>query len=394
MDSPSAVVLAGGEGIRLRPLTQYRPKPLLPAATTPILEHVFDQLLEAGVTDITVVVGYRQNRVQAYFGSTYRNVPLTYVTQDQQLGSGHALLVAESEVDGPILVVNGDQIVSGRIISDVLAAHTRDVAATVGALNRTDTEAYGGLLLEDGVVTDLVENPVDERPYRLNAGVYAFESRIFEAIRSVESQVGEQSLTDGISELVDSDARVQGVISEGFWADATYPWDLLDVSFELLDGDLVEGSQRADIAATAMVHESATVRPPAVVASDCEIGPGAVIGPYACLGENVTVESNAVVERSVIDKDTRIGVGATVLDCVTGIGVTVGGGTTIPGGPGDVRVDDRVHENESLGALLADRVRDRGGTRYVPGTIVGPDATVAAGTTVRGTISEGTEVRS
>ena len=95
MSDRSAIVLAAGEGKRLRPLTKHRPKPMLPAATKPILEHVFDALIDAGVTDITVVVGYKRTRVQSHFGPTYRNVPLQYVTQRKQLGSGHALLAAE-----------------------------------------------------------------------------------------------------------------------------------------------------------------------------------------------------------------------------------------------------------------------------------------------------------
>lgn len=394
MDSTSAVVLAGGEGSRLRPLTRHRPKPLLPAATTPILEHVFDQLLEAGVTDITVVVGYGHNRVQAHFGPTYGNVPLTYVRQEKQLGSGHALLAAESVVDGTTLVVNGDQIVDSEVIADVLAAHDGEAAATLGLLTRADVGSYGGVTLEDGEVTEIVENPQDDRTYRLNAGVYALEPRIFDAIRTAEPRAGEQSLIDGLTALLDSDATVRGVVSEGLWVDATYPWDLLEVSFELFEAGVVEGTPEANVAASATVHESAVVREPVVIAPDCEIGAGAVVGPYACLGENATVGSNAVVEHSVVDADTRVGASATVIDCVTGVGVTIGNGTTIPGGPGDVRVGDRVFEDERLGALLADRVTDRGGCAYVPGAVVGPEATIEAGATVRGTLPENTEVRS
>jgi len=395
MDSISAVVLAGGEGSRLRPLTKHRPKPLLPAATTPILEHVFDQLLEAGVTEITVVVGYGRNRVQAHFGPTYRNVPLTYVTQTQQLGSGHALLAAENAVDGTTLVVNGDQIVASDIVQDVLEAHDDEsTVATLGLLNRADIGSYGGVVLDDGEIIEIVENPQDKRTYRLNAGVYAFEPPIFDAVRAAEPRAGEQSLTDGIKELLVSDETVQGVVSEGLWVDATYPWDLLDVSFELFETGVIDGSCDGNIAESARIHDSAVVREPVVIAPDCEIGAGAIVGPYACLGENATVGSNAVVERSVIDDDTRVGTAATVVDCVTGVGVTIGNGTTIPGGPGDVRVGDRVFEDEFLGALLGDRVEDAGGCTYVPGTVVGPEATVEAGATVRGTLSEGTEVRS
>jgi UDP-N-acetylglucosamine diphosphorylase / glucose-1-phosphate thymidylyltransferase / UDP-N-acetylgalactosamine diphosphorylase / glucosamine-1-phosphate N-acetyltransferase / galactosamine-1-phosphate N-acetyltransferase len=151
----SAVVLAAGEGKRLRPLTTHRPKPMLPAATKPVLEHVLDALIDAGVTDITVVVGYKRNRVQSYFGPTYRNVAISYVTQHKQLGSGHALLAAEATVDEPLLVVNGDQLIDQRIVEDVIAAHDSDDdrAATLGLIQQADVTRYGGVLLDGSRIT-------------------------------------------------------------------------------------------------------------------------------------------------------------------------------------------------------------------------------------------------
>ncbi|WP_226479967.1 sugar phosphate nucleotidyltransferase [Natrinema amylolyticum] len=394
MDVKTAIVLAAGEGNRLRPLTRNRPKPMLPAATKPILEHVFDQLVDAGLSEIVVVVGYRCNRVQSYFGSTYRNVPLTYVTQEKQLGTGHALLAAESAVDGGCLVINGDQIVDSRIIRETIAGHENDSAATLGLLQRPNIEEYGGVIVDNGRVTSIVENPRDDRDYFLNAGVYVLEPAVFDAVRTAEPSTGEHHLVDDLSTLIDSEEIVRGVVSEGLWVDATYPWDLLDVSFELFDAGVVDGSRPPDSRHGTTVHESAVIREPVVVDQDCVVGPGSVVGPYVCLGENATVGSNAVVEESVIDADTRIEANATALECVTGVGVTIGAGSIIGGGPGDVRVEDRIFEDESLGALLADRASDRGGVTYVPGSIVGPDVDVHPGTTVRGTLTEGTEVRS
>lgn len=367
---------------------------MLPAATKPILEHVFDQLVEAGVDDIVVVVGYRRQRVQSHFGQTYRNVALTYVTQVKQLGTGHALLAAESAVEGRCLVINGDQIIDSRIVTDVLDAHGTDAAATIALLRRSTENGYDGVRTDDGTVTAIVESPRDDRDYFLNAGVYALESPAFDAVRDAEPRVGEHSLVDGLSTLIDRGETVNGVVSDGLWADATYPWDLLDVSFELFDAGVVDGEQPAGGRDSATVHESAVIREPVVTGSESVIGPGAVVGPYVCLGENATIESNAVVERSVIDSDTRVGTNATAIECVTGTGVTIGPGSTIPGGPGDVRVDNRIFEDEPLGALLGDRVHDRGGTTYAPGSIVGPEGDVYPGTTIRGTIAEGTEVRS
>ncbi|TYL36717.1 nucleotidyl transferase [Natronococcus pandeyae] len=387
MNECSAIVLAAGEGKRLGPLTKHRPKPMLPAATKPILEHVLDALIDAGVTDITVVVGYKRNRVQSHFGPTYRNVPLQYVTQRKQLGSGHALLAAESAVDGPLLVVNGDQLIDEQLVEDVLAAHDT-AAATLGLIRRPDVTRYGGVLLEDERVTEIVENPRDDRSYRLNAGVYAFEQTIFDAIRASEPRAGEHSLTDAIATLLEDDEDVRGIVSEGTWVDATYPWDLLRIADDLLaDGSAIE----SQVSPAASIHEAATILEPVVVGPDCVVGPGAVVGPNVCLGENVTVGSNATVERSVLDADTRIENGTTVSDCVTGRGVQIGPNSTVVGGPGDVEVGDEIHREEALGAVLADHVRDGGGVTYEAGTIVGSGTVCRSGATVGGTIPDDTE---
>jgi UDP-N-acetylglucosamine diphosphorylase / glucose-1-phosphate thymidylyltransferase / UDP-N-acetylgalactosamine diphosphorylase / glucosamine-1-phosphate N-acetyltransferase / galactosamine-1-phosphate N-acetyltransferase len=394
MSEHSAIVLAAGEGTRLRPLTQNRPKPMLPAATKPILGHVFDQLIDAGISELFVVVGYRRDRVQSHFGSTFRNVPITYVTQEHQLGTGHAVLMAESKVSGTCLVINGDQIVDSRIITDALETHDRSAAATIALLQRSNLESYGGALVDDGMVTQIAENPRDGRDYYLNAGIYVLEPTAFDAIRTAGPRVGEHLLLDGLSKLIDAGETVRGAVSKGMWVDATYPWDLLDVSFELFDAGVVNGDSEAVGYETTAVHDSAKLRGPVIIGQDCAIGPGAVVGPYVCLGENATVNSNAVVERSVVDADTTIGANATVIECVTGTGVEIGPGSTIPGGPGDVRIGDTVYEDESLGALLADRVVDHGGVAYVPGALVGPETEIQTGTTIRGTLAGGTEVRS
>lgn len=392
MNDMPVIVLAAGEGIRLRPLTKYRPKPMLPAVTSPILEHVLDELIDCGFSDIHLVVGHRRERIQSHFGPTYRDVELTYHTQEKQLGTGHALLQADPPTDEPFLVVYGDQIVDRTLIADVITQHT-DGVATIGVIPGLDVSRYGGAIVDEGRIVELVDRPTDDREYLLNAGVYVFEPPVLDAIRDVKARAGEQSMIDGIVDLVDAGETVCAAVSEGFWVDATFPWDLLTISERLLDrgrqapkGDASEGLPR--------IHESVVIRDPVAIAPDCEIGPGAVIGPYTALGENVTVEANAVVERSVLDSDTRVAPNATLIDTVTGIGTRIGAGSTVPGGPGDVRVDERVFENERLGALLADRVADRGGVTYLPGTIVGPDSELGTGAMVRGSLAEGTTIGS
>ena len=394
MTLDSAVVLAAGEGRRLRPLTRNRPKPMLPATTRPVLEYVLDALVTAGVERIHLVVGYKRDRVREHFGSSYRGVPLSYVVQDDRLGSGDALLAARDAVEPPFLAVNGDQVLDPGMVADVREAFERGrerPTVALGAVERDDLAQYGAVVLSDDRVTELVENPGTDVYSLLNAGVYAFDDGIFEAVASTPRDAGDLALTDTLRRLVASETTVRGVRTSGVWLDASRPWHLLDVAHELLVRGRVDEPEREDrvwVADEATVHESATLRPPVVVGPHSEVRAGAVVGPFATLGADATVGANAVVERSVLDDDTRVGANATLLDCVTGQDVRLGAGTTVPGGPGDVRVDEVVHENQRLGALLADRVRAGGNASFVPGTLVGPGTTIDAGASVAGTVAE------
>ncbi|WP_137284504.1 sugar phosphate nucleotidyltransferase [Halorussus salinisoli] len=394
----AAVVLAAGEGTRLRPLTRNRPKPMLPAADRPILEHVFDALIGAGVERLHVVVGYKRDRVQDHFGPTYRNVPVNYVAQDKQLGSGHALLQAREAVDDEdgFLVVNGDQVIERQMVADVLDAFEEtDGSATLAVTEQADVSHYGAVVMDDDHVVELIEKPETDEYRLLNAGVYAFAPSIFEAIEETPRVHGELALTDTLVRLIDREATVRGVVTEELWEDATYPWDLLDVSRDLLLHGRVTEPEREEsiwVADSATVHDDATLQGPVVVGPDTEVRPGAVVGPYTALGRNATVGANAVVSRSVLDTDTRVGPNSTLLDCVTGQGVSLGATATVPGGPGDVRVGDTVFEGQRLGALLADRVRAEGDVSFAPGTLVGPSAHLRTGTTVSENISEHADV--
>jgi len=393
MNVSTAVVLAAGEGTRLRPLTHNRPKPMLPAANRPILEYVFDALVEV-VDRIVVVVGYKRDRVQGHFGPTYRGVDLTYVHQDKQLGSGHALLQARDVVDEPMLVLNGDRVIDAHIVTDVADAFEREGDPTMSVLERPETSQYGAVSLHGDEVVELVEKPDSDQYHLINAGVYAFAPSIFEAIAATDREAGELALTDTLVEII-AENRIRGVRTEGLWVDATYPWDLLAVAEEVLARGHVAGREREEgvhVDADAIVHDSAVLQPPVVVGPDCEVGPGAVLGPDVALGQNVTVAANATLRRSVVDADSRIEAGSTLIDAVTGQDVFLGAGSTVPGGPADVRVGREVFPDQRLGAVLADRVVAEGDASFSPGTLVGSRAHIGTGVNARGTIGEGAEV--
>jgi glucose-1-phosphate thymidylyltransferase len=368
---------------------------MLPAANSPILEHVLDALVEAGIERLVLVVGYQHKRVQEHFGPSYRGRPITYVHQKKQLGTGHALLQARHAVDGSVLVANGDHLIeadSVEAVIDLFEADTPSVAMAV--IERDDADKYGAVRLDGSTIETLVEKPDSDAFRLINAGIYAFDEAIFEAIEATPRQAGELALTETLARIV-SDGRARGVRVDGLWVDATYPWDLLEVASSVLEAGRVEEPERETgvwVADTARVHDDATLRPPVAIGADCAVGPGAVIGPTVALGENATVEANTTIERGVIETDSRVGHGATVIDAVLGQRARVGADVTIPGGPGTVQVGNEVFERQRLGAVLADGVTVGGAATFEPGALVGPDAEIGANTHVRGQISEGAEV--
>ena len=390
----SAVVLAAGEGIRLRPLTANRPKPMLPAGTRPILEHVLNALIDAGVDDIHLVVGYHADRVRSHFGSTYRDVPISYHNQANQLGSGHALLQARDGPDGPFLLVNGDQIIDHRIVEAVSAAHAD--AATLAVVEGPEAVDYGAVHLDGDRITKLIEQPASGEFRLFNAGVYSFSQRIFEVLETLSVERGELPLTDAIQLLIDDeDHAVGGVRTDHFWMDATHPWDLLSLSRELLtrgwvDSPAVDSDIYVD--AAAHVHPEATLVGPVVVDSDAVIEAGAVVGPYAAIRESATIGSGSVLNDVVVDTDTTIGPNTTAIELVAGQGCEIGAGLTAGGGPADVILDDHVYSDVDLGGVIADRVDVGGGATLEPGALIGPGATVGDGVVVRGHIDAGSEV--
>jgi glucose-1-phosphate thymidylyltransferase len=368
---------------------------MLPAANRPILEHVLETLVTAGVAELILVVGYKRNRVQEHFGPTFQDIPIRYVVQEKQLGSGHALLQVRNEVDEPMLVVNGDRVIEPEMVRAVASRHEATGNASLAVLEHPAAHTYGAVRIDSSRVTELVEKPMAGEYRLINAGIYAFAPTIFDIIKETPRDAGELALTDALIGRIEAEVPVEGVPVQGIWADATYPWDLLKLSREVLrEGRVSEGERHVSVyvSQTARIHDTATLQGPVVVGPDCEVGPGTVIGPDVALGQNVTVGANSTVVESVLDADTRVGPGSTLIETVTGQDVTLGAGTTVSGGPADVVLDERVFPGQDLGAVFADRVRSAGGVTADPGTLVGTGADIAPGVVVSGRIPTDAEV--
>lgn len=386
-----AVVLAAGEGRRLRPLTALRPKPMVPVGNKPVLEHVVEALVEGGVTDIVFVVGYRRERIQSHFedGDDW-NADIEYVVQEKQLGTGHALLQAEEEVDEEFLVVNGDSFVDADLVADLVKA---EGGSTAVAVTRSDEPTdYGVVETEGDVIVGLEEKPrvYDAGTETINAGVYRFDTRIFDEIRG-SSGGGEMALTDAVvrrAESRDDGGGVRAVYTDE-WTDISHLWDILRVNAEMVGGARSTGEREA----VSREHSTAHVADAVAVGENVRVGPNATVLPGTSLGDNVSVGAGAVVANSVLFADATVGENAVVRDCVVAGNASVGPNATVEGGKADVVVEGELYQDVRLGGVVGDNSEVGGGTCLVPGTVLGNDVRLLTGATANGRVESGTVIR-
>ena len=382
-----AVVLAAGKGRRLWPLTENRPKPMIPVANRPLLEHIVETLAAAGVEEVVLVVGSNRERVQSYFEEgTNWDIDISYVVQESQLGTGHALLQAESQVGESFIALNGDRIIDPSLIEDVWARHQETSDPVVSVTRVENPSQYGVVNLDGQTITDIEEQPHPELVASkfINAGVYAFDPSIFAAIRQTDSP-GEEALTDTLSEHLDSQ-QLHAVRYRGRWLDVSEPWDLLSVNDALIRNG---ASTNAD---TASIDVSATVADAAILADGVAVHPQATVLGSVTLGANASVGAGAIVKNSILLPDVTIKPGAVVTDCIVGANTTIGANTTVEGGAADVVLDDTVHRGVQFGGLVGDNATIGADVTVEAGTLVGNDTTVETATVVSGRIDDDSHV--
>lgn len=366
-----AVVLAAGEGSRLRPLTATQPKVMLPVANRPILEHVVEALVDNDVTDLTLVVGYRRERVQSHFddGEAF-GCEITYTLQDQLLGTAHALAQAP-ESDEETVVIGGDNVVGAELVGDLLDAPEGPALA----VHDSETPSkYGVVRLEGDRVVDILEKPALSEPSLVSTGVYRFPPSFHRTVRE-QVKSGRTGLSAVLAHEIDEGTVVRAVRSDGLWMDALYPWDILELNASM------QAMRDDDRPRDARIHEDATVD--GLVGDGGAVAAGAVVGPDCSLGDGVSVGAGAVLENCVVYDDARIGPGSTLCDTVVGEGADLGARTTCPTGRSDVKATDGYHEVEGFGAVVAEDARIGGGATLAPGVLVGARARIGVGATVR-----------
>ena len=370
-----AVVLAAGEGSRLQPLTNNRPKSMLPVGNKPLLEHIMEALASTEIDEVILVVGYQRQRIQSYFGNGQQwDVDIRYVVQERRLGTGHALLQAEEYIGDDFLALNGDRIIEPAVIEDVADARRETRETCVAVTSVPAPNRYGVVRFDGQVISNIVEQPQSESASSspINAGVYGLGPDVFAAIRRTEPSP-EQALTTTLSQE-DGLQPIHPVSYDGLWGDISYPWDLAQLNGYLLD--------RKAASAPSTANQNATVMERTALAESVTLGPGVRVLPRTAVGENVEIGANAVLDNVVVFPDATVGPGVVMRDCVVGAGAEIGPNTVIGGGKATVVMDDEVHQDVPFGGLVGDRAKLGGNVTVQPGTIIGELASVESGTVI------------
>ncbi len=342
-----AVVLVGGAGTRLRPLTDTRPKPMMALVDRPFVAHQIDLLRRHGIDDVVFSCGYRPDALRAHFGdSSPDGVRFRYVVDPEPLGTAGAVKNAEEHLDGgAFLVLNGD-ILTDLDLDAFMARHRQTGAAGTIALTPVEDPSAFGLvrLFEGGAVEAFVEKPSRDQlrpgePFRINAGTYLLEPEVLERIPAGRACSIEREVFPSLA----GDGRLFGFPSDAYWRDIGTPASYLAAVHDVLTGALHTESPTGG----AFLGEGAAIDASASVDSRSSIGAGASVGP------------GATVTASAIGAGARIGEGAVVEGAIVGEGVTVGAGARL--GPGVIVGD---------GAVIGDGAR------------VDPSAPVATGAAV------------
>jgi mannose-1-phosphate guanylyltransferase len=330
-----AVILVGGEGTRLRPLTSTVPKPVVPLVDRPFIVYMLEWLKRHGVDDVILSCGFLATSMRNVLGDgSQHGIRLRFVEEPDPRGTAGALKYAESFLDERFLMLNGD-VLTDIDISGQIAQHERTGAmGTLALVPVADPSAYGLVRLgEDNAVTEFVEKPSADQidTNLISAGAYVLERSVLDMIEpdckvSIEREIWPQLVGGGL----------YGFPTEAYWLDIGTPERYLQGTFDIIEGNVqTEVLQRLGENFTAIADEvtmTGRVVPPAVVERGCEIGAGAHVGSLVVLGENVKVGEHARIERSVVLQGSEVGAGCVLTDCIVSAGVRLGERTVVSGG--------------------------------------------------------------
>ena len=329
------MILAGGEGTRLRPLTSNVPKPIVPLVDRPFISFMLEWLRGHGVDEVILSCGFMAERVRSVLGDgAGLGIRLRYVEEPEPRGTAGAVKLAEPMLAERFLMLNGDVLTDIDLGSQIAQHEANGARATLALVAVADPSAYGLVVLDEArAVTDFVEKPSSGRlPSNLiSAGAYVLEREVLELVApdrkvSIEGEIWPLLVGAGL----------YGFPSESYWMDIGTPGRYLQGTFDILEGNVESGVREHLGEDWLAIDEGASVRgraiPPALIGAGCDVAEGARVGRLVVLGRDVSVGAGSSLERAVVLDGARIGAGCELRDCIVCAGAVVGDGTEVTGG--------------------------------------------------------------
>ncbi|MBX7256608.1 MAG: NTP transferase domain-containing protein [Candidatus Hydrogenedentes bacterium] len=396
-----AVIMAAGKSTRTYPLTLTRPKALLKIANRTILEHQLRAL--RGIADeVVLIVSYLKEMIVERFGNSFEGLPIRYVEQTEQLGTGHAILQCAEVIRGPFLAMNGDDLYDPKDLARL--AQTGQGAL---AMNVPDPRLYGIYEVDaEGCAVRIVEKPTEIFSTLANVGAYKFGRDVFDILKSTpRSERGEIEITSAVQTLAHQ-GRFRVVDMEGYWLPIGYPWHLLDANAYFLEHLLTPGiegevSPAAHLTGPVYVGPGSVIRSGVVIdgpvyiganatiGPNCWIRPGSTIGDHCRVGHSVEIKNSILMDYAAAPHLSYVG------DSVIGEHTNLGAGTITAnvrhdGGtiPTVVKGETVDTGRKKLGCIFADHVHTGINTSIYPGRMFWPNTFSFPGEAVRKHVTE------
>jgi len=378
-----AVILAAGEGQRLRPFTSSKPKVMIPIANKPILQYVVESVAQCGIRNITIIVGYRKEQVINHFGSGDSfGVEIKYVEHKQQLGTAHALKQVDGKIKGKFLTLAGDNLIEPDTISNMI----KEKPNTILVKEQENISKYGVIEIQDGVVINIEEKPDQAISHLVNTGIYVFNDQIFSLIDQ------ETDMTTVIRNMINLGHEIYPCQSDGVWLDVVFPWDMLKVNdlalakTQPISGGTIESGVTTKgpvaIGKGTLVRSNSYIVGPTMIGEDCEIGPGVCILPSTSIGNNVCIAPFSTITNSIIADGVEIGANSTVQDSVIDRGCRIKGHLMTQSDKQEIKIDGE-HHTIYIGAMIGEHCSIGSTVITRPGVIIGNRAQIGPLNVVR-----------
>lgn len=381
-----AVILAGGEGCRLRPLTRSIPKAMIPVANRPIIDYTIDALLANGIREIIVVVGYRKEQVMRHL--TRLEDEITFVAQERQLGPTDALLRAKDLIEGDFVLLPGDNYIDAESINRILS-----VKSGVLIKKHPYPSNFGVVEVRDGYLWRIVEKPRLAMRHTVSTGIMKLNREVF-------GFLGECEIPDALTAMAAEGHRIRAV-DAAEWHDAIYPWDLIPLSVRVMKkmepeyhgtihkGVILSGAVRIGEGTT--IGPNTTITGPAIIGDNCEIGAQVCIMPNTCLGSRVRIEPFTYLEDTLVMDDVSIGSHGRVTESVIGTGCTLADHTVTITGIYSAEEGSGLIKGK-FGAILGEEVSCAPFTGLAH-CIVGNHVSIEEGRRITGLLQDGVVVK-